>query len=86
MPFVQIFLIENRSEEQKQAVIDKVTRAVQEAVDAPIERIRVWIHEVPAENWGIAGASVAGLNRSLHADPPATAAPSEAPTTESSLP
>lgn len=63
MPFAQIYLIEGRSTEQKRAVIEKVTQALQEAVGAPKENVRVWITEVPQENWGIAGVSAKDLGR-----------------------
>lgn len=63
MPFAQIYLLEGRTEDQKRAVIEKVTKALQEAVDAPVENIRVWIQEVPKSNWGIAGVTAADLNR-----------------------
>ena len=63
MPFAQIHMIEGRTEEQKKAVIEKGTEALHEAVGAPRENIRVWIHEVPRENWGIAGVSAKELGR-----------------------
>jgi 4-oxalocrotonate tautomerase len=63
MPFAQIYLIEGRTEEQKRAVIEKVTQALVEAVDAPKQNVRVWIHEVPKENWGIAGVTAKALGR-----------------------
>ncbi|WP_280188731.1 2-hydroxymuconate tautomerase [Delftia sp. PS-11] len=63
MPFAQIHMIEGRTEEQKKAVIEKVTDALHEAVGVPRENIRVWIHEVPRENWGIAGVSAKELGR-----------------------
>ena len=63
MPFAQIYLIEGRSEDQKRAVIEKVTTALQEAVGAPKETIRVWIQDVPKQNWGIAGVSAKDLGR-----------------------
>ncbi len=63
MPFAQIYLLEGRTEEQKRAVIEKVTQALQEAVGAPIENVRVWIHDVPKTNWGIAGQTAADLKR-----------------------
>jgi 4-oxalocrotonate tautomerase len=63
MPFAQIYLIEGRSDEQKKAVIEKVTEALHEAVGAPKENIRVWIHEVPKTQWGIAGKTAAELGR-----------------------
>lgn len=63
MPFAQIYLLEGRSEEQKRAVIAKVTQALVEAVGAPKENVRVWIHDMPKENWGIAGMSAKDLGR-----------------------
>lgn len=63
MPFAQIYLMEGRSEEQKRAVIEKVTQALVEAVGAPVENVRVWIHDMPKENWGIAGKTAKDLGR-----------------------
>lgn len=63
MPFAQIYLLEGRTEEQKRAVIEKVTAALVEALDAPKQNIRVWIHDMPKENWGIAGQTAKDLGR-----------------------
>ncbi|MEN9484317.1 4-oxalocrotonate tautomerase family protein [Sphaerotilus montanus] len=63
MPFAQIYMLEGRTEDQKRAVIEKVTQALHEAVGAPKEAIRVWIHDMPKENWGIAGVSAKDLGR-----------------------
>ena len=63
MPFAQIHMIEGRTEEQKKAVIEKVSQALVEATGAPIATVRVWITEVPKENWGIAGVSAKELGR-----------------------
>lgn len=63
MPFAQIFLMEGRSDEQKRAVIEKVTDALVEAVGAPRENVRVWIQEVPKTQWGIAGKTAQELGR-----------------------
>ncbi len=63
MPFAQVYLLEGRTEQQKRAVIEKVTLALTEALGAPKENVRVWIHDVPKENWGIAGVSVKDLGR-----------------------
>ncbi len=63
MPFAQIYMLEGRTEEQKKAVIEKVTQALVEAVDAPTASVRVWIQEVPKENWGISGVSAKELGR-----------------------
>lgn len=63
MPFAQIYLIEGRTEEQKRTLIEKVTRAIVEAVDVPKENVRVWLHDMPKENWGIGGVSAKDLGR-----------------------
>ncbi len=63
MPFAQIYLIEGRTEEQKRAVIEKVTQALVEALGAPQQNVRVWIHDVPNTNWGIAGVPAKDLGR-----------------------
>ena len=63
MPFAQIHILEGRTEEQKRAVIEKVTQALVEAVGAPKENVRVWIHDVPKANWGIAGVTAKDLGR-----------------------
>ena len=44
-------------------MIEKVTAALQDAVGAPKETIRVWIQEVPKTNWGIAGQTAKDLGR-----------------------
>jgi 4-oxalocrotonate tautomerase len=63
MPFAQVFLIEGRTEEQKRALIEKVSAAMAEAVGAPLENTRVWIQEVPKEQWGIGGKTAKELGR-----------------------
>jgi 4-oxalocrotonate tautomerase len=63
MPFAQIQIMEGRSEEQKRAVIEKVSQALVEALDAPLENVRVLISEVPKSHWGIAGRSAKDLGR-----------------------
>ncbi len=63
MPFAQIYMIEGRTVEQKRAVIEKVTQALVAATDAPVAAVRVWIQEVPKENWGISGVTAKDLGR-----------------------
>lgn len=63
MPFAHVFMIEGRTDDQKRAVIEKVTQALVEAVDAPAQNVRVWITEVPKTQWGIAGRTAMDLGR-----------------------
>jgi len=63
MPFAQVYMMEGRTEDQKRAVIEKVSGALVEATGAPKDAIRVWITEVPKSNWGIAGQTAKDLGR-----------------------
>ncbi|HEX2360658.1 MAG TPA: 2-hydroxymuconate tautomerase [Jiangellaceae bacterium] len=63
MPFAHIYLMEGRTDEQKRAVIEKVTQALVDAVGAPTEAVRVLIHDVPKAAWGIGGRSAQDLGR-----------------------
>ena len=69
MPFAQIYMLEGRTPEQKRAVIEKVTQALVEAIDAPKENVRVWRHDVPKENQGIAGVPAERLGRQTRPNP-----------------
>ncbi|MCR8547408.1 4-oxalocrotonate tautomerase family protein [Salipiger sp. P9] len=55
MPFIEVTMVEGRTDAQKAALIEKLTDAAVEAVGAPIEAVRVCIREIPRENWGVAG-------------------------------
>ncbi len=63
MPFVQIYMLEGRTEAQKKALHEKITQAVVETLEAPQQNVRVWIHDIPKENWSIAGVSAKELGR-----------------------
>ncbi|MDP3659235.1 2-hydroxymuconate tautomerase [Phenylobacterium sp.] len=63
MPVAIVNLIEGRSVEKKKAMIIAVTQAISESLDAPIESIRVIIHEVPSTDWGIAGKTAKDMGR-----------------------
>ncbi|MDH2435941.1 2-hydroxymuconate tautomerase family protein [Pokkaliibacter sp. MBI-7] len=55
MPIMQVHLIEGRTEEQKAKLIAALTHAAVESIGAPIESVRVIIHEIPNTDFGIAG-------------------------------
>jgi 4-oxalocrotonate tautomerase len=51
MPLVQVSLREGRTPAQLRALISALTRAVVEALDAPVESVRVIVTEVPGTHW-----------------------------------
>jgi len=60
---MQVFLMEGRTEEQKARLIEALTRAAVEAVDAPPESVRVLITEMPKAHFGIGGKTAKALGR-----------------------
>ena len=63
MPLAQISIIEGRDKEQKAELIRQVTEAIQNAIGAPRENIRVVIYEVASSEWGIGGETAESLGR-----------------------
>lgn len=63
MPLAQLYILEGRTEEQKQVLIRNVTEAICKSIDAPAESVRVLIQEVPKTNWGIGGDTAKALGR-----------------------
>jgi 4-oxalocrotonate tautomerase len=63
MPIATINIIEGRTDEQKEKLIKKVTLAIHEAIDAPIESVRVILNEMPKQHFGIGGQSVKKMGR-----------------------
>jgi 4-oxalocrotonate tautomerase len=63
MPVVQVHLLEGRTDEQKEAIINEITEAMHRAVGAPKETVRVIITEMPKQHFGIGGKSAKALGR-----------------------
>ena len=55
MPYVTVKMIEGRSEDQKKALVEKVTNAVVETTGAPTEKVVVFIEEMSKNHYGVAG-------------------------------
>jgi 4-oxalocrotonate tautomerase len=59
MPLIEVRMLEGRTDEQKKALLSSVTRAVHESIGAPLESIRVWIHEFSPKEYMAAGVLAA---------------------------
>jgi 4-oxalocrotonate tautomerase len=63
MPIANVQIIEGRTGEQKSALIRSVTAAIADALHVRPDSVRVILHEVPKEHWGIGGVSARELGR-----------------------
>ncbi|AAP44213.1 MULTISPECIES: 2-hydroxymuconate tautomerase [Pseudomonas] len=63
MPIAQLYILDGRSNEQKETLIREVSEAMSRSLDAPIERVRVIITEMPKNHFGIGGEPASKLNR-----------------------
>lgn len=55
MPYVTIQMLEGRTEEQRKALIEKVTDAVAETIDVSPEKVVVFIEDIDKRNYGVGG-------------------------------
>ncbi|WP_416147815.1 2-hydroxymuconate tautomerase [Salipaludibacillus sp. HK11] len=55
MPIVTVKMLEGRDDEQKRALVEKVTAAVSETTKAPKEKVSVIIEEMSPNHYGVAG-------------------------------
>ena len=55
MPLIEINMAAGRSDAQKRALLEAVTRAVHESLPTPMATIRVWITEFPGTEYMVAG-------------------------------
>ena len=59
MPIATLHIAAGRSEKQKRILLDNVTKAIAESLDAPVESIRVLIQEIPETQWAVGGITLA---------------------------
>lgn len=59
MPLIEVTLGEGRSPEQLRSLISALTNAAHEAVDAPVDSIRVVLREVPLTHWAAGDVTLA---------------------------
>jgi len=57
MPIVEITIIEGRTPEKKARLMEKVTDAIVESIEAPRESVRIILREIPGEHFAVAGVA-----------------------------
>lgn len=55
MPYVTVKMLEGRTDEQKKALIEKVTEAVSETTGASKEKVVVFIEDIDKSHYGVGG-------------------------------
>lgn len=55
MPYVTVKMLDGRTDEQKKALVEKVTAAVSETTGAPKEKVVVFIEEMKKNDYGVGG-------------------------------
>ncbi|PCI69587.1 MAG: 2-hydroxymuconate tautomerase [Piscirickettsiaceae bacterium] len=63
MPIATINILEGRTDEQKEALIEQVTEAICNSLGSPIAAVRVIINEMPSTQFGIGGKTAKALGR-----------------------
>ena len=63
MPMIVVRILQGRPPEKIEALIEALTEATVQALDAPKESVRVIVEEVPKTHWGIGGRSAQRLGR-----------------------
>lgn len=56
---LKVTMMEGRTEEQKNTLIEKLSEAAAEQLGWTLKEVRMVIYEVSKNEWGIAGRSVA---------------------------
>ena len=62
-PTVHALLIAGRTEAQKAALIDALTRAITETLDVPADPVRIMILDVPKTDFGLGGLTALARGR-----------------------
>ncbi|WP_096437709.1 2-hydroxymuconate tautomerase [Alteribacter populi] len=61
MPYVTVKMLEGRTDDQKRALVEKVTDAVSETTDAPKEKVAVIIEEMAPNHYAVNGKRISDL-------------------------
>lgn len=61
MPIVTIKMLEGRTDEQKKALVEKVTEAVVETVNAKREAVTIVIEEMSKNHYATGGVRISDL-------------------------
>ncbi|MGH9246511.1 MAG: 2-hydroxymuconate tautomerase [Acidimicrobiales bacterium] len=70
MPIVRITLMEGRPPEKIEKMIVAVSEAIATSLEAPIESVRVMVHEMQTHQYGVGGKPWRAVKAEREAAPP----------------
>lgn len=59
MPIIEVTMLQGRSVAKRADLIGRLTVAAAESLALPLESVRVILHEIPPENYAVAGLAKA---------------------------
>lgn len=62
MPIISVVIAEGRTVEKRKKLISALTNATVDAFEVRPEQVRVILHEIPLENYAVAGLTFAEKN------------------------
>lgn len=63
MPLINVQIMEGRPPEKIEKMMESLTDAASESLDAPKENVRVIVQEIPKTHWGIGGTTAKKLGK-----------------------
>lgn len=63
MPLINVQIMEGRPSEKIEKMMENVTNAASESLDAPKENVRVIVQEIPKTHWAIGGTTAKKLGK-----------------------
>ena len=63
MPIANLQILQGRESQAKELLIRAVTAAIVETLNVKPDSVRVILHEIPPEHWGIGGVTAKELGR-----------------------
>ncbi|MFB4163845.1 4-oxalocrotonate tautomerase family protein [Alteribacillus sp. JSM 102045] len=63
MPYLNVQILKGASTEQKEEVIDGVTKVIKEVLGSKPESTFVVIQEVDSEDWGVGGRTIKSIKQ-----------------------
>ena len=66
MPIIHIHLLEGREPAKRHRLIEQVSQATATALEIPVDKVTVIVHEMNADNYGTAGVPQALRNNAAN--------------------